>query len=110
LLDAFPADSSENKIFFITFTGGYRISNGIPAAAVQQAMAGACSSRREIALFDEIVGNAAQGQVSGDTAAGRSTAYYNYISFNHDISYTISKSKMISRRLGGGDKAYLIIR
>ena len=74
-------------IFIVTLPGGYRVGNDISAAAVQQAMAGAGGSCREVAFFDEAVGNAAQRQISGNAAAGGSAADNNNISFNHVILF-----------------------
>jgi hypothetical protein len=50
---------------------------------VQKTVAGACGSRSEVALFHKTMGNAAQSQIPGYSAAGRSTADNNHIRFNH---------------------------
>jgi hypothetical protein len=85
LFDTFFADSSEDHVFIVALPGGYRVGNDISATAVQQAMAGAGGSCREIAFFDEAVGNTAQRQISGNAATGGSATYNNNISFNHVI-------------------------
>jgi hypothetical protein len=49
-------------------------------------MTGAGCSGREVAFFDEAMRYSEQGQISGNTAAGRSTADNNDICFNHFIN------------------------
>src|SRR5664280_2163800 len=85
LFDTFFADFPEDQVFIVTLPGGYRVGNDISAAAVQQAMAGACGSCREITFFAEAVGNTAQRQISGNAATGGPVTYNNNVSFNHVI-------------------------
>ncbi|OPZ59024.1 MAG: hypothetical protein BWY87_01199 [Deltaproteobacteria bacterium ADurb.Bin510] len=71
---ALTADSPEDLVFRDALVGGFLVVDHVAAARVQQAMAGAGGSSREVVLFDQAVVDASQAEIARQAAAGRAAA------------------------------------